>query len=307
VKPGRFLIYLGLLYVVSCWALNSVILKRTLEDFSPLALTGLRFVIMTPLALLLAKLRGERIHIERRDLPILIACAACGYGVYQYLWIVGLAHTTAFASALFGSLTPILTLGIVAATGHERVRSGRWSGAILAIVGVAVFEGAFSGRFSVRLGDGLTLGAALVFALYNVLSARLLGRYSPLSLLAITMFFGMLMILPGAIPAFVHQDFTRVTPADWGAFAYATLFPVLLTYPVWSYGITQLGAGRTSLFAYLLPILAGVFSVLILHSHITGYEIAGIAICIAGMALSQLIGGVSLTALWAQRTLPVER
>ncbi|HEY8315170.1 MAG TPA: DMT family transporter [Candidatus Baltobacteraceae bacterium] len=303
----RILTYLGLLYAVSAWALNSVILKHALIDFDPLALTGLRFLAMTPLALALAKLRGERLAINRRDLPLLIACAACGYGVYQYLWIVGLAHTTAFASALLLSLTPILTLAIVAVAGHERVHAGRWFGAALAIAGVAVFEGVFSGQARVGLGDTLTFAAALVFAFYNVLSAKLLGRYSPVSLLAVTMCIGTIMILPGAVPALLHQNFTRVTPADWGAFAYAVLFPILLTYPVWSYGISQLGAGRTSLFQFLLPILAGVFSVVILGTHIAVYQILGIAVCIAGMALSQLLGRFSLTALWAQRTLPVER
>jgi drug/metabolite transporter (DMT)-like permease len=89
--------------------------------------------------------------------------------------------------------------------------------------------------------------------------------------------------------------------------AYAVTFPILLTFPVWSYGISQLGAGRTSLFQFGVPVIAGLLSVLILHNRIEPHQIAGAAVCIAGMAISQLLGKVSLTAIWTQRTLPMER
>lgn len=304
---SRPLLYTGLIYVVFCWALNTVILKYAFAAFNPLAIMGLRFVAMTPLAFLLARVLGEPIRLHRKDLPVLILCGACGYGVYQYLWVLGLDHTTPFASALLGSLTPVVTLAIVSALGQERVRSGRWLGAIVAFCGIAVFEGAFSGHITFRLGDGLTIAAMLLFSLFNVFSARVLDRYTPMAFVAITMFIGMLFILPGSIVAMLHQDYTRIPALDWGIFAYAVLFPILLTYPVWSYAISRLGAGRTAMFQYGTPVLAGLLSVIILHVHVEPHQIAGTAICIAGMALTQLLGKQSLLAIWAQRTQGVER
>lgn len=307
LAPSRTLIYLGLIYVVFCWALNTVILKYAFVAFDPLALMGMRFVAMTPLAFLLAKLRGERIHVQARDIPLLVVCGACGYGIYQYVWVLGLDHTTPFASALLGSLTPVFTLAIVAALGQERVRSGRWLGAVVAFAGVAVFEGVFAGHTTFRTGDGLTLIAMLLFSLFNVFSARVLDRYTPMAFVAITMFVGTLFILPGTIVHIVHQNYAHIPPVDWGIFAYAVLFPILLTYPVWSYGISQLGAGRTAMFQYATPVLAGLLSVALLRVRILPHEILGTAICIAGMVLSQLLGKQSLSALWAQRTQGVER
>ena len=300
-------IYFGLLYVVTCWALNTVILKYAFASFNPLALMGLRFIAMTPLAFLLAKIRGERIAVHRRDVPLLVLCGACGYGVYQYLWVLGLDHTTPFASALFGSLAPVFTLAIVAALGHERVRSGRWMGAFVALAGVAVFEGLFAGRITFHIGDGLTLISMLLFALFNVFSARVLDRYTPMAFVAITMLIGTIIILPGSIPAMLRQNYAAIPLVDWAIFAYAVMFPILLTYPVWSYGISRLGAARTSLFQYATPVLAGLLSVALLRASIAPHEVLGTAICIGGMALSQLLGKQSLTALWAQRTQGVER
>jgi len=303
----RALIYLGLVYVVTVWALNTVAVKYVFATWNPLAFTGLRFVAMTPLAFLLARIRGERIAFERRDIPLLLACGACGYGVYQYLWVLGLAHTTAFASALLASMAPVITLALVALGRQERVRSGQWGGAVIALFGVAVFEGAFAGHATFRIGDALTLASAGVFALFNVFSARLLDRYTPISLVVISLTLGTLMILPGAIPEMIRQDWSKVTPLDWGVFAYAVIFPIVLTYPVWSYGISQLGAGRTSLFQFGVPVLAGLLSVLLLRSRIEPHQIAGAAICIFGMAISQVLGKVSLTEIWSQRTQGMKR
>jgi drug/metabolite transporter (DMT)-like permease len=307
VASRRFVIYLGLVYVVSVWALNTVAVKYVLSTWHPLAFTGVRFLAMSILALALARVTGEPLRFARRDIPLLLACGACGYGVYQYLWVIGLAHTTAFASALLATLSPIMTLAIVALRGHERVGSGRWMGAIIALFGVAVFEGAFAGHATFRIGDALTLASAAVFALFNVFSSRLLDRYTPISLVVISLMLGTLMILPGAIPQIVAQDWSKVTPLDWGVFAYAVVFPIVLTYPVWSYGISQLGAGRTSLFQFGVPILAGLLSVVLLHSHIEPHQIVGAAICIFGMSIAQLLGKISLTAIWAQRTQGLER
>lgn len=307
MRSRRFVTYLGLLYVVAAWSLNTVAVKYAFQRMEPLAFTGLRFIAMTPLAFLLAKLMGARVRVCKGDWPLLVICGACGYGLYQYLWVLGLAHTTAFASALLATLAPLMTLAIVAFRKTERVRSGRWLGAAIALLGVAIFEGAFAGHVTFAIGDVLTLASAAVFAVFNVVTAKLLDRYTPISLVAICMTVGTVMILPGAIGGFAHQNWAAVRPMDWGILAYATMFPILLTYPVWSYGISQLGAGRTSLFQFAVPVIAGLLSVALLHNHIEPHQIAGAAVVIAGMAVSQLLGMFSLTAMWTQRTLPMER
>ena len=145
IVPRRLLIYGALLYVVLAWSINHIVAKQAISQMDPLAFTFLRFLIMTPLVFVMVYASGRRLHIERRDIPTLLLCSACGFGVYQYLWVLGLARTTPFATALLGATTPIFTLAIVAIAGHEHVRPGRWVGAVIALLGVAIFEGAFSG------------------------------------------------------------------------------------------------------------------------------------------------------------------
>ncbi len=301
------LVYVGLVYVVVCWGLNVVLVKSAIGVLDPLAFTALRFLAMTPLAFALVYAMGERIRIRRADVLPLIVCAACGYGVYQYLWIIGLANTSAFASSLLGATAPVFTLVVVAVAGHERVRSTRWAGAAIALLGIAIFEGAFAGRATFRIGDALSLVASLSFAGYNVATARLVGRYSPTALVAITMTIGMLMILPTGIPRLMHADLAHLGWRVWGPFAFAVVFPIVLTWPVWNYGIATIGAAQAGLFGFLVPIVAGVASVFILGARFEAHQLLGAAVCIGGMALASLFGKYSIAAIWSERSLPLER
>ena len=288
--PRRLLIYGALFYVVLAWAINMIVAKQAIEHMNPLAFTFLRFIIMTPLAFVLLWISGGRIRIERRDVPTLLLCGACGFGIYQYFWVLGLARTTPFATALLGATTPIFTLAIVALARHERVRPGRWLGALIALLGVAIFEGAFSGVARVRVGDALVLGSAIVFAGYNVIGSRLMSRYAPLELLAITISLGMLILLPAGLPALVHTNLATLGWGVWWRIVYATLFPILLTYPVWIWGINKLGTGKGSIVAFFLPVLTGILSVPILHATFPSYEVAGTIVCLGGMFFAFALG-----------------
>jgi drug/metabolite transporter (DMT)-like permease len=286
----RLLLYAALLYVVSAWALNAILAKQAIAQMSPLGFTFFRFLVMTPLAYGLVYATGGRIHIERRDIPALLACGLCGFGAYQYFWIVGLANTSPFATSLIGALAPIFTLGIVALLGHERVRSGRWMGVFVALLGIAIFEGAFNGAETMHVGDLLVLGSALVFAGYNVIGSRLMQRYKPLELLALSMTIGTIILIPGGLPGLMHTNLMLMSFDVWWRLIYATLFPILLTYPVWTHAIAKIGAGKGSIFGFLVPVITGILSVPLLHVSFKPYEIAGALICLCGMFAAYLFG-----------------
>jgi drug/metabolite transporter (DMT)-like permease len=290
IVPRRLLIYGALLYAVLAWAINMIVAKQAIEQMNPLAFTFVRFLIMTPLAFLLVWVTGGRIHVERRDIPALLICGACGFGLYQYFWVTGLAHTTPFATALLGAISPIFTLAIVALAGHEHVRPGRWLGVAIALLGVAIFEGAFSGNAAIRIGDLLVLGSAAVFAGYNVVGSRLMARYQPLELLAIGLTIGTIMLIPGGLPPLLHTNLSALGWDVWWRIIYATLFPVLLTYPVWIWGINKVGAGKGSIVQFLMPVFTGILSVPILHAAFLPYELIGAIVCLGGMLFAFALG-----------------
>jgi drug/metabolite transporter (DMT)-like permease len=302
IVPRRLLVYGALFYVVSAWALNQIISKEIMVIVSPLAFMALRFLLMTPLAWLLARLAGVHIHIERRDLPRILLCSACGYFIYQFLWMFGLHYTTPFASALLMATGPIFTMVFVTIAGHEAVRPARWMGAVIALLGVAIFEGFFSGHLGIRLGDALALGSAIVFAGYSVLGSRLLARYSAFELLVITITIGALMLVPVGLPALLKTPLLHLGWNFWWRFGYAVLVPILFTYPVWIWGLGIVGAGKGSIMQFIMPVVAGVASVLLIHASFASYELLGAAICIGGMMFAFTLGHAPVRSPSAEPT-----
>jgi drug/metabolite transporter (DMT)-like permease len=115
------------------------------------------------------------------------------------------------------------------------------------------------------------------------------------------------MIVPVGIPRLLHTDVTRLGWEVWGPFLFSVIFPIVMTWPVWNYGIGQIGAARAGLFGFLVPIVAGFFSIPMLGTHFEGHQIVGAAVCIAGMILASAIGTFSSAEAWAERSLPLER
>ena len=92
-------------------------------------------------------------------------------------------------------------------------------------------------------------------------------------LVAITMTIGMLMICRSASPL-AARDIARFGWEVWGPFAFAVVFPIVLTWPVWNTRSNR-AARRLSVF---VPIVAGFASIPILGTHSNRTQIVGAVI-----------------------------
>jgi drug/metabolite transporter (DMT)-like permease len=261
-----------------------------LDRWEPLALVTVRFVIMALLALLWAFASRTMRPIERRDWPALIVAGLLGITLYQYCFIFSLEHTSVFASSLLASVFPLFTMIGAAALGEERPTKLRWCGALVALGGIAIFEGVFAGRATFRLGDLLALAASLAFAPYTLIARRLRARYAPVPFLAITMTIGTIVLTLSGIDATVHQRYELLDRMDWLLFAYVVVFPILIGYALLNWGIARIGAGPASMYAFGVPVVGGFAGALVFHTPVPAYEILGAAVCIGGLVVAQAAG-----------------
>jgi drug/metabolite transporter (DMT)-like permease len=261
-----------------------------LERWDALAFVTIRFLVMVLLAFLWARATGTLRPVERRDWPGLIVAGVCGIAMYQFCFVFSLKHTSVFASSLLASVFPLFTMIGAAALGEEHPRKLRWTGALVAFAGIAIFEGLFAGRATFRLGDLLALGASLMFAPYTLIVRRLRDRYAPVPLLAMTMAIGTVVLSATGTHATLHQDYAALDRTDWLLFGYVVIFPILIGYALLNWGIARIGAGPASMYAFGVPIVGGFASALIFGTPVPGYEIAGAAVCIGGLVIAQAAG-----------------
>lgn len=272
------------------WGLNFVMTRILLERWDPLALLVCRFVVMVPFAIVWALASRTARPIARRDWPALLGAGLLGIALYQFCFIFSLERTTVFASSLLASVFPLFTLLGAAALGLERPSAVRWSGALVAFAGIAIFEGLFAGRATFRAGDLIALAASLCFAPYTLIARGLRDRHAPVPFLAITLTIGTAVFVATGTHAAVHQDYSVLDRTDWLLFAYIVVFPVLIGYALLNWGIARIGAGPATMYAFGVPIVGGLGEAVIFRSPLPWYEVAGAAVCITGLAIAQSAG-----------------
>lgn len=290
---------LGLLFVVVVWGISPVFFKFVLQEIQPLTFVFMRFVLLSLLSLGVLAWRGARggtaWRIRRQDIVLLIVSGLSGYGLYQLFYMVGLAHTTVFASALLVATVPLWSVVLLAMFRIERVHPVQWVGIVVSLAGVAWFllgarshaaELAGSRPLSgadILLGNALSLGAAALFATYGIVNKRLAPQYSPAELMCYTLCIGTLALAPFGLPALLSQNWATVTWRTWVILPYSIFFPIYITYSIWNWAIGVRGVGHVTLFSYAVPVMAGIAGWLLLNEALAPVQVAAGVVVIAGM------------------------
>ncbi|MDQ7780780.1 MAG: DMT family transporter [Planctomycetota bacterium] len=140
-------------------------------------------------------------------------------------------------------------------------------------------------RWGVLVGCLLMLGAALIWAIYNVLGRSLLSRFSPLSMSCLNTAVGTLPMLLFVGRGTVDKV-VRFAPSAWAALAFLTLACTYLAVILYFYGLRELGAARTSVSVYFLPPVGVLSGNIILGEPVSACVIVGLLVLVVGVYLT---------------------
>ncbi|MBI4567551.1 MAG: DMT family transporter [Planctomycetes bacterium] len=206
---------------------------------------------------------------------------------------------SAFFTVLFVVFTPLVVF-VVERRRPSRVMS---AAAILAVCGVALAGGSGGGG-SVGLGEWLTLGSAVLFAVQIYLTDRFTRVESPVALtfwmLALSALFGVLVVVIAAGPATLFRPGlyaaamgeTRV----WVSVVYSAVLASVVAQFVMNRYQHYVSPARAALLYSLEPVCAGLFSASGLFAAwgmeetFDRWKIAGFALILAANLLVELIG-----------------
>ena len=134
-------------------------------------------------------------------------------------------------------------------------------------------------------GELLLLGSSLSYAIGNIYAKRNVKGLAPRIPALFQVFLAMLVIVPAAL--IVDRPFATVQPALVAILAIVWLGIVGsgLAYICYFTILANWGATRTSLVAYLLPVVGILLGTAILDDPLTLNRIGGTALVIAGIAL----------------------
>ncbi len=277
---------LALLSVVAIFASTFVLAKQIFAEIAPLAFAGVRFFLIAALAVAVLAVSGASWRVCRGDVVRFVAVGVCGYTFYQLGFVLGLERTSPFSSALLISTVPLFTIVLLTVLG-ERPRVQAWIGVIVSLAGIAVFEVDKLGAPGSLVGDLLSVGSAVSFAVYGVLNRPLVKRYATPTYTAYTVLAGALPLVLVSAPAMAAQDWRGIAVGTWLSVAYMVVVPVYLAYQVWNWAIGQRGAAAASSYVLLVPVVSGAFSVALFGEAFGPTKLVGAVLVLLGLVVLQ--------------------
>lgn len=256
--------------------------RVAVADLDPIFVTVGRAAIagLAGLALLLL-FRQKR--PQRADLMSLLITAfgvVIGFPLFTGL---ALRHITAAHSTVYIGLLPLATAAFGVLRGGERPRPLFW---LFSIVGAALVAGfalsqSGSGSFA---GDLLMLVAIVTCGLGYAEGATLSRRLGGWQVIS----WALVLSLPLTIAlslVTLPPHFGAVTTSSWIAFAYVSLFSMLIGFVFWYRGLAQGGIAAVGQLQLLQPFFSLLLAATVLHESIQWGMIvvtAVVALCVVG-------------------------
>ncbi len=277
------------LATIIVWGTTFISTKVLLRALSPVEILFLRFSLGA-LALCLACPRRLRIAERRREFYF-AGAGLCGVTLYFLMENIALTYTMASNVGVLVSVSPLFT----AILAHfflegERLRPQFFAGLAAALAGVVIIT--YNGSAVLRLnpiGDVLALLAALVWSCYSVLT-RKIGAfgYNTIQSTRRIFLYGLVFMLPALPLLGFHPAAAALSrPVNLLNLLYLGLGASAACFVTWNFALRRLGAVKTSVYIYLVPVVTIFTSALVLHERITPLAALGTALTMLGLFLSE--------------------
>ncbi len=277
------------LFTSIIWGTTFISTKVLLMDFKPVEILFFRFIIGYAALLLVRPHRMKGVG-HRQEVTFVLA-GLSGICLYYLLENIALTYTMASNVGVIISVAPFFTaiLSRFFLQSEGRLRANFFIGFVVAMAGVAMIS--FNGsRLELNpAGDVLAVLAAFVWACYSILTRKISSFGYPVILTTRrTFFYGILFMVPtfflfdGEMELKRFADMTHLLNI-----LYLGLGASALCFVTWNLAVKVLGAVKTSVYIYMVPVITVVTSVLVLQEPVTWVSVMGTVLAVAGLFLSE--------------------
>lgn len=172
----------------------------------------------------------------------------------------------------------------------EKLKLQFFAGFAAALAGILLIS--FNGQSTFKLnpfGDVLALLAAAVWAAFSILTRKIGGfHYNTVQATRRIFLYGLVFMMPAL---FIFHFSPRMNLLIQPVYLFNLLFLCLgasaLCFVTWNSAVKILGAVKTSVYIYMVPVITVVTSVLVLQEQITVVAAFGIILTVTGLFLSE--------------------
>ncbi|HUS99795.1 MAG TPA: DMT family transporter [Candidatus Thermoplasmatota archaeon] len=287
----NLIIALLLILVSFVWAGSFIVVDIVTKEMDPIDLGFLRFLVATPLMILLVVLRKKPALLPRKELPSLIVLGLTGVTLLYLFQFIGIHFTNAPTASVLINTNVIFIAILSGLFLHETLTRKRVAGIVLSFIGVFVImfvdvskqELTFDNLF--LIGGILMLLSAFCWALYSFVGKRLLKTYDEFVITAYAFGFGTLFYIPFVV-LHLGSVLQQTSLTGWLAVLYLALTCSLFGYLGWYYALKHIDASKAAVFLNFIPLFTILMS-FFLGTSLTWFFFLGAGLIIYGVYLTQ--------------------
>ncbi len=271
---------------------NPVIGRAAVESTGPWTLAFLRWALATAVLVPLAApaLRGHLTTLAA-EAPWLIALGAlgmliCGGGLYT-----ALQTTTATNATLIYTTSPLAILALERVLRGRPIRHRETAGIVLALAGILVLVSRGSLEtllgLTFNIGDLLTLGCAISWAVYTVILRRpRLATLPALALFVAVAAAGALLLAPLMVWETATTGAFPSTAGQWVSIAGLVVLASVAAFLGYQASIRLAGPAVTGMMMYLMPVSGVAMAVFFLGERPGVAVLAGSLLVVGGLVIA---------------------
>ena len=265
----KLLIAFLLILVSFVWAGSFIVVDITTKEMDPIDLGFLRFLVATPLIILIAVVRKKPLMLPKKELPWLVVLGLTGVTFLYLFQFLGIHFTNAPTASVLINTNVIFIVILSGLFLHETLTRKRIAGIVLSFI-----------------GGILLLLSAFCWALYSFVGKRLLKTYDEFVITTYAFGFGTLFYIPFVI-FHLSSVLQQTSLNGWLAVLYLALTCSLFGYLGWYYALKHIDASKAAVFLNLIPLFTILMS-FFLGTSLTWFFLLGAALIVYGVYLAQV-------------------
>ncbi|WP_442594875.1 DMT family transporter [Parapusillimonas sp. JC17] len=282
-----------LIGVMAIWGVNISAVKVLTSQMDPLLVACLRMLLAVAVINLTVLLARQPLALRSITPPQWLRFFVCSllmvYG-NQVLFTAGMRTASATNAALITALSPLMASLLVAAMFREALTRRRLIGIVIGFGGVAavVLNRSGAAVAGAGWGDLQVFSALLSFVSGGVLIQSMAKQFGSLVISSIVYTLGTVIL-------FVHVAFSE-TANQLVGMAFPGWWPIMLLLfsgvlataignMVWNRALIELGAARSSMYQYWIPVFGVLFAILLLGEPFSAWHAVGLVAILLGTYL----------------------
>jgi len=271
------------------WGLSFVWFKLVVGTYNPIAIIFLRLILSTCLISLYLLFTRSFQKIAFADIKWFLLLAFTQPFCYFLGESFGLQLVSSTISSVIISTIPLFSPIAAYLAYKERISSEVFIGIVFSFVGIIVMLINPDLSVSAAPKGVLLLFMAVMSAVgYSVVIKKLAFKYQPSTIIGLQNLIGAVYFLPLFL-IYEAKAFFLVQPDRSVIIALIelTVFASTLSYLFYIISIKEIGIVKANILTNLIPIFTAVFSFFVLAEQFTFLKLAGMAIVMSGIVISQ--------------------